>query len=266
MSGFLLWDNCMVWGLALHHSYKFLSHLRKLKLTAKTLVPFLWSKVVVFSPHFYANKFYKGSQTEGKCQISLLLNHSVKTTQFPTTKWPRCLSAKPWVFLNVFQFTPSPVSFHWVGNSPGIFKPHPPTPITFDWVGTSWCLSTEPHSLPRPWVGMPWIFHLSHPHPQYFLNWEGTSNLLHHHIKLRMSTRMGDLRTTRDLAKFICTPREDRWAEGTHLLVPKLWFLVEFRWRKSTPAHLVSHCNRQLKRCITWELWVKFYLGTKWGL
>ena len=172
MSEFLLWDNCMVWGLALHHSYKFLSHLRKLKLTAKTLVPFLWSKVV-YSPHFYANKFYKGSQTEGKCQLSLLLNHSVKTTQFPTTKWPRCLSAKPWVFLNVFQLTPPPVSFHWVGNSPGIFKPHPPPPYLL----TGWefhgVFHTSPtHCLDHEWV-CPGCFICPTPTPSIFLTGRG---------------------------------------------------------------------------------------------
>ena len=129
MSGLFLWDNCMVWGLALHHSYKFLSHLRKLKMTGRTLAPFLWSKAAIYSPHFYANKFYKGSQTEEKCQISLLLNHSVKTTQFPTTERPQCLSVKHWVFLDVFQLAPTPVSFHWLGNSPGIFKPHTPPSI-----------------------------------------------------------------------------------------------------------------------------------------
>ena len=82
----------------------------------------------MYFPHFYSDKFYKGSQIEEKCQISLLLNHSAKTIQSPTTEPPRHLSAKPQVFLDFFPIEPPySVPFYWVGNSPGIFQaaPHP---------------------------------------------------------------------------------------------------------------------------------------------
>ena len=85
----------MVWGLGLHHSRKFLSHLRKLKLARRHLVSFLQSKALKYFPHFYPDKFCNDSQIEEKCQISLLLNHSAKTIQSPTTEQPRHLSAEP---------------------------------------------------------------------------------------------------------------------------------------------------------------------------
>ena len=145
-----LWDHCMVWGLSLHDSHKFLSHVRKPKLTKRSLVFFLQSKALMYFPHFYPDKFYKGSQTEGMCQISLLLNHSAKTIQSPTMECPEHLSAKTRVFLDFFQSRPPySVPFQWVGNSPGIFQPAP-HPVSFDWVGIPLYLSTESHSLSRP--------------------------------------------------------------------------------------------------------------------
>ena len=102
------------------------------------------------SPHFYPDKFCDGSQIEGKCQISLLLNHSAKTIQSPTMERPEHLSAETQVFLDFFQSRPPySVPFHWVGNSPGIFQ-SAPHPVSFDWVGIPQYLSTKPHSLSRP--------------------------------------------------------------------------------------------------------------------
>ena len=65
---------------------------------------------------------------------------------------------------------------------------------------------------------MPGIFHPSttappHPH-QYLSNWEGVANLLHRQIKLRIPTNTGDLRTMRDLPKFVWIPQEGEWVEG----------------------------------------------------
>ena len=89
----------------------------------------------MYFPHFYSDKFYKGSQIEEKCQISLLLNRSAKTIQSPTTEQPRHLSAEPQVFLDFFPIEPPyPLPFHWVGNSPGIFQPAPHL-ASFDCVG-----------------------------------------------------------------------------------------------------------------------------------
>ena len=173
-----LWDHCMVWGLGLHHSCKFLSHLRKPKPAGRSLVPFLQSKALIDSPHFYPDKFYNGSQIEGKCQISLFFNHLAKTVQSPTMEWPWHLSAEPWVFLDFFPIEPPyPGPSHWVGNSPGIFQPAP-HPVSFAWVGISLYLSAEPYSVSRPWVGMSQMFH---PGPtQYLSYWDGAGNLLHH--------------------------------------------------------------------------------------
>ena len=98
-----LWDHCTVWGLGLHHSHQFLSPLRKPKAARRSFVPFLQSKALIYFPHFYPDKFFNGSQIEEKCQISLLVNHSAKTMQSPTTKQPQHLSAKPWVFLKFFS-------------------------------------------------------------------------------------------------------------------------------------------------------------------
>ena len=73
-----LWDHCMGWGLGSHHSGKFLSHLRTPKPAGRSIVTFLQSKALIYSPHFYPDKFYKGSWCEEKCQIHLLPNHSTK--------------------------------------------------------------------------------------------------------------------------------------------------------------------------------------------
>ena len=103
---------------------KFLSHLRKPKLAGRCLVPFLQSKALMYYPHFYPDKFYNGSQTEERCQMSLLLKHSAKTFESPTTEWPQHLSAEAQVFLDFFPIEPCyPVPFHCVGTSPG----QPPT-------------------------------------------------------------------------------------------------------------------------------------------
>ena len=77
-------------------------HLRKLKPAGRSFVPFLQSKVLMYFPNFYPDKFSKGSQIEEKCQISLLLNHSAKTIQSPTTERPQHPSAEPRVFLYFF--------------------------------------------------------------------------------------------------------------------------------------------------------------------
>ena len=139
-------------------SHQFLSHLRKLK-PARSLVPFLQSKALMYFPHFYPDKFYNGSQTQEKCQMSLLTTQP-RPFESPKTEWPQHLSAEPQVFLDFFPIEPLyPVPFHWVGNSPGIFRPAPPHPASFDWVGITQYLSTEPHSVSRPWVGMPRMFH-----------------------------------------------------------------------------------------------------------
>ena len=152
-------DHCMVWGLGLHHSCKFLSHLRKPKPAGRSLVPFLQSKALIDSPHFYPDKFYNGSQVEGKCQISLFLNHLAKTIQSPTMEQPRHLSAEPWVFLDFFPIEPPyPGPSHWVGNSPGIFQYLLPG---WEFLGIFQLSSTQ--CLDQEWVYPGCFTHPPHP-------------------------------------------------------------------------------------------------------
>ena len=133
------WDHCTVLRTRPPPGRKFLSHLRKLKLTGRCLVPFLQSKALMYDPHFYPDKFYNGSQIEGKCQISLLLSHSAKTVQSPTRERPRHLSAKPQVFLKFFPIEPPySVPFQRAGNSPGIFQP-----ASIFWLGGNFSVSSN---------------------------------------------------------------------------------------------------------------------------
>ena len=113
-----LWDHCTVWGLGLHDSHKFLSHLRKPKPARGSLVTFLQSKALMYFPHFYPDKFYNGSQIEEKCQIRPLI-HSAKTIKSPTTEQPSHPSAEPWVFLDFFHnWEPLPSTFPLGGQFP----------------------------------------------------------------------------------------------------------------------------------------------------
>ena len=200
-----LCDHCTVWELGLHHSHKFLTHLRKLKLD-RSLVLFLQSKALIYFPHFYPNKFFNNSQIEEKCQISFLLNHSAKTIQSPTTERPRHLSAKPWYPLIFSQLsTPLPSSFPLGGQFPWHLSASP-HPVSFACMGIYQYLSTEFHSVSRPWEGMLRMFHPPPTPTQYLSYGEVADNLLQHQKKLRISTNMGDSRTRRDLPKFVCTP------------------------------------------------------------
>ena len=125
----------------------------------------------------------------------------------PTRELSQHLSAKCRVFLNFFPIKPTYlVPFHWVGNS-GIFQP---APHAFAWVGISWYLSTSPTQCLDHERVCPRCF----SHPQYLSSLEGAGDLLHHQIRLRISTNTGDSRTRRDLPKFVCTPRGGGWAQG----------------------------------------------------
>ena len=106
----------MVWGLCLHHSRKFLSHLRKLKLARRGVLSlfFRTKPSYIFLSFILTNSIMAVKLR--KCQISLL------TTQSPTTEHPWHLSAEPGVFLDFFSQSspPYPVPFYCVSNSPGI--------------------------------------------------------------------------------------------------------------------------------------------------
>ena len=159
-----LWDHCTVWWLGLHHSHKLLSHLRKLNWPGGVLSIFFRGKLsFIFLTFILTNSI-----------MTVKLKKSVRSTSYLTTQ-PSLFSILQQSNLGIFQLSPGyplffsqlsypppphyPVPFPWVGNSPGIFQPAP-YPISFAWVGISQYLSAEPHSVSRPWVGMPWIFHL----------------------------------------------------------------------------------------------------------
>ena len=142
------------------------------------------------------------------------LRECVRSASYLTTQ-PRPFSPLQRSDLGIFQprtryssiffpiEPPYPLPFHWVGNALGIFQPAPYL-ASFDWVGIPQYLSTEPHSVSRPRVGVPCIFHLDTT--QYLSNWEGADNLLHHQIKLTISDVMGDARARRDSPQFPCIP------------------------------------------------------------
>ena len=174
----------------------------------------------------------------------------------PTRELSQHLSAKCRVFLNFFPIKPTYlVPFHWVGNS-GIFQP---APHAFAWVGISWYLSTSPTQCLDHERVCPRCF----SHPQYLSSLEGAGDLLHHQIRLRISTNTGDSRTRRDLPKFVCTPRGGGWAQGaaagTKAPVPR-----GVQSKEGSPLRVplsVAITVNLKKRCTTWELWVKLYLG-----
>ena len=99
----------------------------KTVMTGWNLVPFPWSKALIYSPHVYLDKFYKGSQIEEKCRVGLLPNHSAKTTQSPATESPQHLSAEPPVFLDFFNITSLPPSIFPLGGYSLAFFKQPPT-------------------------------------------------------------------------------------------------------------------------------------------
>ena len=134
--------HCTVWGLGLHHSHKFLSHLRKPKPARGSLVPFLQSKALIYFPHFYPDKFHNGSQTEEKCQISLLLNHLAKTIQSSTMERPWHLSAKPQIFLDLFHNqAPLPRTFPLGGQFPWHLSAW--LPLSIFWLGGNFLVSSN---------------------------------------------------------------------------------------------------------------------------
>ena len=153
------------------------------------------------------------------------MRKSVRSASYLTTQ-SEPLRPLQWSNLSAFQPSPgySLIFFNRVPPHPpprtlllGIFHPGS-HPLSFDWLGIYQYLSTEPHSVSRPWVGMPQIFH---PLPQYLSNWEGAGNLLHQQIKLWISTKMGDSRTRRDPNSSAFPKKADE--HNGLLLVPKLW-------------------------------------------
>ena len=90
----------------------------------------LQARVLEWGAISLSRKFSNGSQIEGKCQISLLLNHLAKTIQSSTMERPPHLSAKPWVFLDFFHNQPLlPSTFPLGGQFPWHLSASPPPSI-----------------------------------------------------------------------------------------------------------------------------------------
>ena len=125
-----------------------------------------------------------------------------KTTQSHTTEQPRHRSAKTQVLLDLFQSSPHRqyLSTGWV--IPLASFSGSPT----QYLSTGWKFLVVFQPSPTQCLALGWLCPECFTHPQYLSNWEGAGYLLHHQIKLRISTNTGDSRTRRDLPKFICIP------------------------------------------------------------
>ena len=129
--------------------------------------------------------------------------HLVKTIQSLTTEQPQHLSAEPWVFLNFFPQSSPPTQYLFIGwVIPLASFSRTPT----QYLSSGWKFLVVFQPSPTQCLALGWLCPECFTHPQYLSNWEGAGNLLHHQIKLRISTNTGDSRTRRDLPKFICIP------------------------------------------------------------
>ena len=100
-----LWDHWTIWGLSLHHSCKFLSHLIKLQPAMRNLVPFLWNKSNIFT--FILTNSIKAAD----------LQKSIRSSSYLTTRH-RPLSFLKWSNLAIFQYPVySSVSFNQAASS-----------------------------------------------------------------------------------------------------------------------------------------------------
>ena len=110
---------------------------------------FSWMK---FTLHFYPDKFYSGTWTEEKHQISFIPNYSAKTTQSPTNE-------QPWFFFNWF---PLPITFPLGGYSLVSFQPAPHKYLLTGKVFLDIFQLSPTQCLYHEWV-CPGIFQLSLP-------------------------------------------------------------------------------------------------------
>ena len=127
-----------------------------------------------------------------------------------------------------------------------------------------WYLSTKPRHPSIFQLGgySPVSFSQAHP-PQVSFNWEGSGtcytppNKTQDHQPIREIWEPGE------------TPPDSsglsKVADGRKgpLLVPRLWFLIEFQWRREVHSGSLRGCHKncQLKTFTTWGLQVKFFGG-----
>ena len=148
-----LWDHWTIWGLSLHHSCKFLSHLRNLQPAMRNLVPFLWSERNIFT--FILTNSIKAADLQKSIRSGSYLttqhrllnllqrsnlgvfqqrsgDSSVGISRYLLTGW-----VFPWLSVN----QPLSVSYNWEGVFLGILQPSPTqcldcgwAPVFFNWV------------------------------------------------------------------------------------------------------------------------------------
>ena len=90
-----LWDHCMVWGVGLNHSHKFLSHPRKPKWPGGVLSLFFRAKLSYIFLTFILTNSIK----------AVKLRESVRSASYLTTQ-PRPYSPLQWSDLRIFQPRP----------------------------------------------------------------------------------------------------------------------------------------------------------------
>ena len=167
--------------------------------------------------------------------MAVKLRKSVRSASYLTTQ-PRPFSPLPRSDFGIFQLSPryplifvnwTPISStYWVERQLGrqlptvwaillaSFSQSPTQYLLPGWEFLSIFQLSPTQCLYHEWV-CPICF-TCHPLPpaKYLSYWEGADNLLHHQIKLKISTNTGDSRTRKGLPEFICTPQGGGWAQG----------------------------------------------------
>ena len=155
-----LWDHCMVWGLGLHHSVNFsVTRENQNRLRGVLCLSFRAKLSCAILTFILTDSI-----------MAAKLRESVRPASYLATQ-PTPFSALQQSDLSILQ--PSPryssifsqlsSSTQYLSTGWAILLASFSQPVSFDWVRLSRYLSTEPHSVSRPWVGVPWMFHLGPP-------------------------------------------------------------------------------------------------------
>ena len=137
-----LWDHWTIWGLSLHHSCKFLSHLRNLQPAMRNLVPFLWSERNIFT--FILTNSIKAADLQKSIRSGSYLTTQHRPLSF-LKRSNLLIFQESCVFLRIFQ--PNPIQDPgWVRIAVFQLFPSLPIPISFNWEEAGIC-HTPPNCL-----------------------------------------------------------------------------------------------------------------------
>lgn len=197
-----LWDHCTVWELGLHNSCKFFSHLRKpyqswgvLSLLFGAKLSYIFTFIPtnsIKSAKLRESIWSASSSTTQKRPLSLLQPKKKNLVSFNRNHPLPPYPSPGWIFPSIFQL--SPTQYLSIGwVVPAIFHPfHPPVSSTWEGAGAWYMPSNKTQDYQPTWK-----------------IWEP-----------------GEMRpNSSGLSK-----ETDR-CKGS-LIVPRLWFFVEFRQRK----------------------------------